>query len=168
VAKNLPEEIHTCYQSTNLQAVAQDHVAFHNAVERAINNPNLKFICFASYGTDKISALGSPVVFPVILDDFKRRTRAEWVRTEGVPDLLRFFLHDALNNHVGYTVRTLYLINESIGTVHDVESLQMLLYSKRLLEYLTTLRGSPSRIDPLPDDERVTLEELILRGAKMT
>jgi hypothetical protein len=42
----------------------------------------------------------------------------------------------------------------------------MLLYSKRLLEYLTALRGSPSRIDPLPDDERVALEELILRGGK--
>jgi hypothetical protein len=86
-----PEEIHTCYQSTDPQAVAQDNIAFHNAVKRAVNNPNLKFICFASYGTDKIGALlGSPVVFPQktsefayftyeeiteLLDDFKGRTR---------------------------------------------------------------------------------------------
>lgn len=176
------DEVINCFSSTTPEQVAEDHQGFHNAVKLALNNPRLRFICFASYGTDKIGSLfGSPVIFPVktskfayfaedemteLLTDFKDRTQNKWIRESGVPDNLRGFLHDALRYHVGYVARTLSLVNEMCLSLRDERSLQSFLYSKELLENLANLRGTISRIDPPPDNELDALKELVRKGGE--
>lgn len=176
------DEVTSCYASNNPTSIAASHQQFHFHLKAALRNEALKFICFSSYGSEKIgSSSQTPVQFSFktsdfaffkeeeiqeLLTDFSQRTQLHWIRSNGVPELLHTFLHEVLSYHVGYVARALSEINMHSLSCKDERSLELLLYSKMMLQALSSQRASPSWQDNLSSNQVNSFKELLRKGGR--